>query len=480
MILDYVYEMDTSELEVSYINKNGKRALRNFKYEPYVWRKHKGKRKTKYQTWDGKPVYKKKGGRPDKHVTRFFIKDLKKNHPELFEATMPKIVFCDIEAVAANEFPEPSLAKYPVNTICLVNEDQEVFMLSTKNLPKEQIKKMEIDINDHFKSLNLDQPFTLSFKAFNSEKEMLSFFFLKAMPRIEVLSGWHVDDFDWNYLYNRGNKLGINVNASSPVGKMHYKPKSKSYAKPQHTLILDYLKLYEKFDYSVKIKESSKLDWVSEEVLGLKKIKFDGSLHQLWERDPYRFILYNAIDTCLVKLVHDVIQCSVPYFLLGLLTDCRLDEVFSPVALTENAIVEDAFNDYNIVFTSDKEHSDESGDYAGGYVKEISPIVKNKIGILDFSSLYPSLMRMFNISPDSYVGQVAEDDKYLDIRSGELKDINENDHIKTVNDSVFSTTPSLFKNKLTSFYKLRKSYQKQMFIADENADLIKNVLKTKF
>ena len=50
------------------------------------------------------------------------------------------------------------------------------------------------------------------------------------------------------------------------------------------------------------------LDTAGEAVVGIKKIKYDGTLQDLYERDYTKYVYYNAIDTILVQLIHWVIS----------------------------------------------------------------------------------------------------------------------------------------------------------------------------
>ena len=56
------------------------------------------------------------------------------------------------------------------------------------------------------------------------------------------------------------------------------------------------------------IKEDFKLDTVGEAVVGIKKVKYDGSIQDMYEKDYPKYIFYNAIDTALVYLIHEKIK----------------------------------------------------------------------------------------------------------------------------------------------------------------------------
>ena len=72
---------------------------------------------------------------------------------------------------------------------------------------------------------------------------------------------------------------------------------------PQHKLIVDYKAIYEKWDRTVDVKENGTLDFVSEAALGIKKIKYPGTLQDLFNKDFPQYVFYNAIDGILVELL---------------------------------------------------------------------------------------------------------------------------------------------------------------------------------
>ena len=111
-------------------------------------------------------------------------------------------------------------------------------------------------------------------------------FFDDFMPKMTCITGWNFIDYDWMYLVNRarkinkivnGQQLTINPDLSSPTKRMNNIFMTK-YELPAHRLIFDYMQLYEICDTSIKVKESSSLDYVSSKLVGVNKIKYTVSL----------------------------------------------------------------------------------------------------------------------------------------------------------------------------------------------------------
>jgi hypothetical protein len=60
-----------------------------------------------------------------------------------------------------------------------------------------------------------------------------------------------------------------------------------------------------------KLQPNYTLDWVSNEVLGLKKLEYKDSgmtLDTFYERDPVNYLLYNIIDVILIKKLNDKLK----------------------------------------------------------------------------------------------------------------------------------------------------------------------------
>jgi hypothetical protein len=47
---------------------------------------------------------------------------------------------------------------------------------------------------------------------------------------------------------------------------------------PQHKLIVDYLEIYKKWDRTIDPKENNTLDFVADAALGIRKVKYPGTL----------------------------------------------------------------------------------------------------------------------------------------------------------------------------------------------------------
>jgi len=219
--------------------------------------------------------------------------------------------------------------------------------------------------------------------------------------------------------------------------------------------ILDYMQLYDKYDRSVKVKESNSLDYVSGQVLNLNKIKFQGSLQDLYEQDFVKYIYYNVVDSILVYYIDQKLKSMEVLLTLASITKMPLYKAASPVSVTEALIARKLAEQNRRVASEGKEGGEKDGKFAGAYVKQPKVGFYQGVSAFDFASLYPSIMRQFNISPDSYkeiipISQIPERKK-------------NKDEIVCSNGVVYDKKDSILKQILSDLYGQRKDYKKTSY-----------------
>ena len=227
--------------------------------------------------------------------------------------------------------------------------------------------------------------------------------------------------------------------------------------------ILDYMQLYDKYDRSVAVKESNSLDFVSGAVLdGISKIKYSGSLQDLYENDFQKYVFYNVIDSVLVYYIDQKLRSMEVLLTLSTITKMPLYKAASPVAVTESLIARKLSEQNKRIGTEwDREDGKKDGKYEGAFVKD--PVVGYYSGVsaFDFASLYPSIMRQFNISPDAYV-EIVPEQQIAERRKDE-------NVIVCENGVVYSKEDSILKKILSDLYAQRKQYKKTSYDYFEKA-----------
>lgn len=439
-------EQNDGTLNISYVNSDGQISFEMIeipeeeRFEWVITSASKGEHEVK--SWDGKPVKKIPARFLNKYrISEFLIQQPKEIQDRIFQFNTPHKYFCDIETEILDEFPSPTNPKAAITSISIANERDVIVVLSTRKLGAEPVKKIETDLNEYFKKF--EKKITFKYKSFDSEYDMLHSFFSEAVLKFPLITGWNFIDFDWNYLVARGLKLNVNVSRCSPTGKLD------SNKKPLHKLVVDYLAIYKKWDTIVDIKESNSLDSVAETVLGIKKVKYSGSLNDLYRNDFSNFVLYNAVDSYLVKLIDEKLNTIMPYLKLGNITKSEADKAFSPVNMVENIMVEQLWKDRKRVFIVNKENHEHKTKYEGAYVIEPVPGFHDYLATFDYSSLYPSTIRQWNISPDVYIKKDPDAILTTDI-------------IKCATGAIFKkNVDGVLKTLLTEIFKQRKEQKKK-------------------
>jgi DNA polymerase elongation subunit (family B) len=287
---------------------------------------------------------------------------------------------------------------------------------------------------------------------------------MKFLPKFPMMTGWNFINYDWQYIVNRCKRLQIDISEVSMT-----KAVDKTDSRPLHIGILDYMQLYDKYDRSVKVKESNSLDYVSSQVLKVNKIKFTGSLQDLYRDNFTKYIYYNVVDSVLVYYIDQKLKSMEVLLTLANITNMPLYKASSPVAVTEAIMARKLAEQGMRIGSEEKKDSNKDGQYAGAFVKE--PILGFYEGVsaFDFASLYPSIMRQFNISPDAYIEKIGK---------SEIAQRRENKEVIVCdNGVVYNTEDSILRKILSDLYQQRKDYKTTSYKYYTKADNLKKLLK---
>lgn len=447
---------------ISYYGKDGQVKFKDIaipKSEKYKWELTSGERKDPFYTsWDGKAVKKSQANYLGKFRTEEFLSSLPHEvTDEVYEFNQPEVWFCDIEVEVGEEFPDPAIAATPVLAVALVNSKGETFVLGLKELTSAQVVSIQTKMQNYFKKFNIEIIFQYEF--FKSESELLYTLFNKWIKKVPLLTGWNFVGFDWKFLVNRAKRIGIDPAGCSVNGVLKGED-----CFPQHKVIIDYLDLYKRWDRVIKIKENNKLETVAQAALGVSKIKYNGTFMDLYNSDVETYFYYNAVDTFLVYLIDKRIQTLQTFLMLGNVTRVEAMKAISPIWMTE-AIVTREFYKRKKVVTEIKKNVKGSS-FEGAYVKQPIPGLHEAVATFDFASLYPSTMRQWNISPESFKGKNIDK-----IEEG---------WIKTASGSIFDNNyDSIMRTILTTFFSKRKVSKNNMFQIETEIDLLEKILLTK-
>jgi DNA polymerase elongation subunit (family B) len=437
-------EQRDSTLQISYFDREGEIAIKKFLIpanEMFEWEYCDARDKYAepgITSWDGKPVRKRK----TKFLSKWRLEEYLYSLPEeetndIYEFNIPKKFFVDIEVEVTDEWPKPETAKFPVTTVAFCR-DNRVIVMGTKPLSADQIASIGKRINDYLK-----EEVDFSYMYFKSEYDMLYTFFHKALQKMPVITGWNFVGFDWTYLINRCKRLGIDPSVASPSRKL-----SGQSELPQHRLVVDYLDVYKKWDRQIDVKENNTLDWVAKAALGIQKVKYPGTLQELYESDFDQYVFYNAVDAKLVQMIDRKLNSLLTFLKLGHISKVEATRAYSPIWMAEGAMARENCR-RNRVFPKADTSKKRREAYEGAFVHEPKTGLYQWVTSFDFASLYPTVMRQWNISPESYIKNLAP---------GEEIDLEK--YIKTASGAVFSREESVFTSILVEYYGKRKQAKK--------------------
>ena len=262
---------------------------------------------------------------------------------------------------------------------------------------------------------------------FEREEDMLNAF-LDLIDDADVLSGWNSEGYDIPYTVNRVTRV-LSKDDTRRFCLWSQFPKPRTFERfgaenQTYDLIgrvhMDYMQLYRKYTYEER--HSYSLDAILE-YEGLEgKTKFEGTLDQLYNQNFKTFIEYNRQD------VNGLAQLDKKLRFLDLANELAhantvlLQTTMGAVAVTEQAIINEAHERGMVVPNRRQQLTDEDTQAAGAYVAYPKKGMHEWIGSVDINSLYPSAIRSLNMGPETIVGQLRPvmTDKYISdkMRSG--------------------------------------------------------------
>jgi DNA polymerase elongation subunit (family B) len=249
---------------------------------------------------------------------------------------------------------------------------------------------------------------------FTSEAEMIDTF-LNLIEDADIISGWNSEGFDIPYTVNRTIKV-LSKEDTRRFCLWDQMPKKREYEKYGKTaetydfvgrVHLDSLELYRKYTYEER--HSYRLDAIAEYELGETKTQYEGTLDQLYNNDFRKFIEYNRQDTMLLHKLDKKLKFIDLANTVAHENTVLLATTMGAVAVTEQAIVNEAHHRGLIVPTRPQRDENASNQAAGAYVAYPKKGLHDWIGSMDINSLYPSVIRALNMGPETIIGQLRQD-----------------------------------------------------------------------
>ena len=307
-----------------------------------------------------------------------------------WDITQLSIVIIDIEVGSENGFPDPYKATEPITAIAVRQLNGGITVYGCGEY-KKQGDENYIQCKDEW---TLCKTFLKDWQA--------------NYP--DVVSGWNIDYFDIPYLVNRFNRiLGEDETKKlSPWNNVWersfvHKGQQKKVYIMTGIAALDYIELYRWYAPAGKSQESYSLNHITSVELNESKISYDeyDNLHQLYRLNYQKFIEYNIKDVELVIKLEDKLKLIELALTLAYDTKTNYEDVFAQTRMWDSLIYSYLL-EKNVVVPP-KEIQKKDSAFEGAYVKDPQIGMHDWVASFDLDSLYPHLMMMYNISPETLV-----------------------------------------------------------------------------
>ena len=381
------------------------------------------------------------------YITEKYPGDIKWNKQDISIWSM------DIETTADNGFPDVDNPREQLLVITL--QDNNTKKIKTFGLhgwqPGPETKDLDVD-----------------YVACRDEYTLLKTFlewWQENCP--DIITGWNSALFDIPYLLARTERiLGEGEHKKfSPFGlvnkrKIRFAQREMTAYEITGVAQLDYLDLYKKFTYITR--ESYKLDFIAETELGEKKLEsgFE-TFKEFYEGDWNRFVDYNIVDTVLIDKLEDKMKLIELAITMAYDAKCNYNDVFSAVRTWDSLLYNHLWEKKIVIHQGGgrKERQIE-----GAFVQEPVPGGYDWVASFDATSLYPSIIMQYNMSPETIVPGFRYDvgvDDLLD--RYKLDKLKEKNYAMAANGVCFSREQKgLFPEIVQKFFDDRLRYKKLM------------------
>jgi DNA polymerase elongation subunit (family B) len=383
--------------------KNGVRFTDSVSFKPSLY--IKSDKDTKYKTLTGTPVkrmifdslydcreflkqYEDLNDAPIYGNTDFVTQYLLETYEEevTYDLSKIKIAYFDIESETEGGFPDLRNPNEKINIIGV--------RISGVNYA---ITCKQVDIPD------------CKLVLCSSEKEIIEKFFeLLRKEDIDVITGWNVKLFDIPYIIGRAKlffedkeiqswmPFNLLKERETNIGGTDY----RLFEMPGYT-ILDYMDLYKKF--SGTSQESYALNFIAKAELDAQKLDYSdyGSLKEFYTKDFQKFAEYNIQDVQLVEQLDNKLKLIDLAVSIAYEAKIPYDVVFFATRIW-GTICCDYLLHRNIISPIQTTYAKDD-QFVGAYVKDVTPGLYKNIVSFDATSLYPSIIMGWNISPETCV-----------------------------------------------------------------------------
>lgn len=346
--------------------------------------------------------------------------------PEWFRPEQHLSIMCfDIECITdGKSIPTPD--RFPVIIISIsVNRPERL------SLPGDVTNVLLISANDQNKSHIRNHVPSIENSVVvpcSDEKELITKFIeIVSEYDPDIITGYNINTFDFPYLMERAGRLNVMMR----IGRSGGLPKLNSEMNRvtiEGRVVVDLLPLVRK-NYRL---QRYNLETAAAEITGEKKHDMKHSeIAAIWSSDRVGtlidYAIQDAVITLKILLKSGMLE---KYVALAQLTGNLLQDVIDggQTVMIEMAIMREFFREGRMVSMRPEGNEEDDESYQGAYVLTPKPGLVEDVIILDFKSLYPTIMISHNLC-------------YTTIMSGTRQysdgDADRSNTISTVNSTTF-------------------------------------------
>jgi len=290
-----------------------------------------------------------------------------------------------------------------------------------------------------------------------------------------IITGWNIEFFDIPYLCNRIKKvLGEDSMKDLSPWRIVNQREITRFKNIEIVFdiagiaVLDYLDLYKKFTYTAQ--ESYKLDHIAKVELGKEKLSYAeyDSFRMFYKNNWQKFVEYNVVDVELVDQLEDKMKLIELILTMAYDAKCNFVDVFSAVR-TWDCILWNHLWDKNIV-VHQRDDTKRGRTIEGAYVQEPVPGKYDWVVSFDATSLYPSIIMQYNLSPETMVVGKSLDvtvARLID-KKFNLDDLQDENYCMTGNGYFFKNNKQgIFPEIVQKLFDDRQKYKKLMITAQK-------------
>ncbi|MFX1391448.1 MAG: DNA-directed DNA polymerase I [Promethearchaeota archaeon] len=384
------------------------------------------------------------------------IQEFSKEFADIFITPIPEVkrVAMDIEVMVGERdfiIPDPRLAKQEVISISFAATDglKLVYMLEREDYS--------------FSKLHEDFPPDAKIVFFKDEKELLTetFRILWEYPVVLTFNG---DNFDLNYLYHRAEKLKIKKDLNPIHVKRGFGILSSAECDLRKGIHIDLFNLF--FNRSISgyafggAYESASLNSISAALLGEEKYQHDELIHEM----EYDILSWYNLKDSMLTLDLTIFNNSLVWNLIILL--CRMTKmpIHDMVRRQISTWIQNIF-----YFEHRRKHAliprrseikevkpggilsskFDDDKFLGAYVVQPVPGIHFDVVVMDFASLYPSIIKEYNLSYETVLCPHKDDEDNL-VKGTPY-------HICTQKMGIFAYVVGFFRDIRVKYFKPKSS-----------------------